>query len=72
MVAATLARPATLDNSNPLRQAQTDIKVAARYIEIYMSLADKVESRAVPPGQDFSPTPCASRSASARSGRGTL
>ncbi len=48
-----LARTETLDTGKPLRQALTDVRVAARYFEFYAGVADKLFGTTVPLGDGF-------------------
>jgi len=43
-----LATLETLDNGKPLKQAQTDIEVSARYFEYYAGVADKILGETIP------------------------
>ena len=70
--AEELATLESRDNGKPLRQARTDVQVAARYFEFFGGVADKIMGNTIPLGPGFSTTPSASRSASRRrSSRGT-
>ncbi|HZP95504.1 MAG TPA: aldehyde dehydrogenase family protein [Candidatus Limnocylindria bacterium] len=46
--AASLAVLESRDNGKPLRQAKTDVEVAARYFEFYAGVADKLMGRTIP------------------------
>ncbi|MDE3077918.1 MAG: aldehyde dehydrogenase family protein, partial [Chloroflexota bacterium] len=46
--AEDLARTESRDNGKPLRQARTDVEVAARYFEFYAGLADKLMGHTIP------------------------
>ncbi|HEY8368485.1 MAG TPA: aldehyde dehydrogenase family protein [Thermodesulfobacteriota bacterium] len=48
-----LARLETLDTGKPLRQARTDVEVAARYFEFYAGAADKILGQVIPLGEGF-------------------
>jgi aldehyde dehydrogenase (NAD+) len=48
-----LARLETLDTGKPLRQARTDVEVAARYFEFYAGAADKLLGQVIPLGPGF-------------------
>lgn len=41
------------DNGKPLRQARTDVQVAARYFEFYGGVADKIMGQTIPLGPGF-------------------
>ncbi len=45
-----LARTESRDNGKPLRQARTDVEVAARYFEFYAGVADKLMGSTIPLG----------------------
>ncbi len=51
--AAELARLETLDTGKPLKQAKTDVEVAARYFEFYAGAADKILGQVIPLGPAF-------------------
>jgi aldehyde dehydrogenase (NAD+) len=46
--AESLALMESRDNGKPLRQAKTDVEVAARYFEFYAGVADKLMGRTIP------------------------
>jgi aldehyde dehydrogenase (NAD+) len=46
--AEELARTESRDNGKPLRQAKTDVEVAARYFEFYAGVADKLMGHTIP------------------------
>jgi aldehyde dehydrogenase (NAD+) len=48
-----LARLETLDTGKPIRQARTDVEVAARYFEFYAGAADKLLGQVIPLGPGF-------------------
>ena len=48
--AEDLARLESRDNGKPLRQARTDVQVAARYFEFYAGVADKIMGHTIPLG----------------------
>lgn len=48
-----LARLESLDTGKPLRQARSDVQVAARYFEFYAGLADKLLGTTIPLGSDY-------------------
>jgi acyl-CoA reductase-like NAD-dependent aldehyde dehydrogenase len=48
-----LARLESSDTGKPLKQAVTDVTVAARYFEFYAGLADKILGTTIPLGPDF-------------------
>jgi len=48
--AEELARLESRDNGKPLRQARTDVQVAARYFEFYAGVADKIMGHTIPLG----------------------
>jgi len=41
------------DNGKPLRQARTDVQVAARYFEFFAGIADKIMGNTIPIGPGF-------------------
>src|SRR5262249_56788861 len=41
------------DNGKPLRQARTDVQVAARYFEFFAGIADKIMGQTIPIGPGF-------------------
>src|SRR2546428_6709440 len=41
------------DNGKPLRQARTDVQVAARYFEFFAGIADKIGGNTIPLGRGF-------------------
>src|SRR6186997_3422372 len=41
------------DNGKPLRQARTDVQVAARYFEFFAGIADKIMGHTIPLGPGF-------------------
>jgi aldehyde dehydrogenase (NAD+) len=41
------------DNGKPLRQARTDVQVAARYFEFFAGIADKIMGNTIPLGPGF-------------------
>lgn len=45
-----LAELESRDNGKPLRQARTDVQVAARYFEFYAGVADKIMGNTIPLG----------------------
>ena len=51
--AEELARTESRDNGKPLRQAKTDVEVAARYFEFYAGVADKLMGNTIPLGPGF-------------------
>ncbi len=51
--AEELARLESMDNGKPLRQARTDVEVAARYFEFYGGIADKIMGNTIPLGPGF-------------------
>lgn len=51
--AEDLARLESMDNGKPLRQARTDVEVAARYFEFYAGIADKIMGHTIPLGPGF-------------------
>jgi hypothetical protein len=64
--AETLATLESRDNGKPLRQARTDVQVAARYFEFFAGIADKIMGNTIPLGPGSSTTRSGSRSASRR------
>ncbi len=48
--AEELAALESRDNGKPLRQARTDVQVAARYFEFYAGIADKIMGNTIPVG----------------------
>jgi len=48
--AEELATLESRDNGKPLRQARTDVQVAARYFEFYAGVADKIMGHTIPMG----------------------
>lgn len=46
--AEELAKMESRDNGKPLRQARTDVEVAARYFEFYAGVADKLMGNTIP------------------------
>lgn len=48
--AEALATLESRDNGKPLRQARTDVQVAARYFEFYGGVADKIMGHTIPMG----------------------
>lgn len=48
-----LARLESFDNGKPLRQARTDVQVAARYFEFFAGIADKIMGNTIPLGPGF-------------------
>ena len=48
--AEELAPLESQDNGKPLRQARTDVQVAARYFEFYAGVADKIMGHTIPLG----------------------
>lgn len=48
--AEELAELESRDNGKPLRQARTDVQVAARYFEFYAGVADKIMGNTIPLG----------------------
>src|SRR5262247_4175264 len=48
--AEDLATLESRDNGKPLRQARTDVQVAARYFEFFGGVADKIMGRTIPLG----------------------
>jgi aldehyde dehydrogenase (NAD+) len=51
--AGELASLESRDNGKPLRQARTDVEVAARYFEFFAGVADKIMGRTIPLGPGF-------------------
>jgi acyl-CoA reductase-like NAD-dependent aldehyde dehydrogenase len=51
--AEDLAKLESLDNGKPLRQARTDVQVAARYFEFFAGIADKIMGNTIPLGPGF-------------------
>jgi acyl-CoA reductase-like NAD-dependent aldehyde dehydrogenase len=51
--AEELARLESRDNGKPLRQARTDVQVAARYFEFFAGIADKIMGNTIPLGPGF-------------------
>ena len=48
-----LATLESRDNGKPLRQARTDVQVAARYFEFFAGIADKIMGTTIPIGPGF-------------------
>jgi aldehyde dehydrogenase (NAD+) len=48
-----LATLESRDNGKPLRQARTDVQVAARYFEFFAGVADKIMGNTIPIGPGF-------------------
>ena len=48
-----LATLESRDNGKPLRQARTDVQVAARYFEFFAGVADKIMGNTIPLGPGF-------------------
>jgi aldehyde dehydrogenase (NAD+) len=48
-----LATLESRDNGKPLRQARTDVQVAARYLEFFAGIADKIMGHTIPIGPGF-------------------
>jgi acyl-CoA reductase-like NAD-dependent aldehyde dehydrogenase len=48
-----LAHLESRDNGKPLRQARTDVQVAARYFEFFAGIADKIMGNTIPLGPGF-------------------
>jgi len=48
-----LATLKSRDNGKPLRQARTDVQVAARYFEFFAGIADKIMGNTIPLGPGF-------------------
>src|SRR5437762_11861638 len=51
--AEELADLESRDNGKPLRQARTDVQVAARYFEFFAGAADKIMGNTIPIGPGF-------------------
>lgn len=51
--AEELATLESQDNGKPLRQARTDVQVAARYFEFFAGIADKIMGSTIPLGPGF-------------------
>ena len=51
--AEELATLESRDNGKPLRQARTDVQVAARYFEFFAGIADKIMGETIPLGPGF-------------------
>jgi len=51
--AEELAELESRDNGKPLRQARTDVQVAARYFEFFAGIADKIMGQTIPIGPGF-------------------
>jgi acyl-CoA reductase-like NAD-dependent aldehyde dehydrogenase len=51
--AEALALLESRDNGKPLRQARTDVQVAARYFEFFAGIADKIMGNTIPLGPGF-------------------
>ncbi len=51
--AEELAELESRDNGKPLRQARTDVQVAARYFEFFGGIADKIMGNTIPIGPGF-------------------
>src|SRR5438093_2051135 len=51
--AEELAELESRDNGKPLRQARTDVQVAARYFEFFGGVADKIMGNTIPLGPGF-------------------
>jgi acyl-CoA reductase-like NAD-dependent aldehyde dehydrogenase len=51
--AEDLATLESRDNGKPLRQARTDVQVAARYFEFFAGIADKIMGNTIPLGPGF-------------------
>jgi aldehyde dehydrogenase (NAD+) len=51
--AEELAALESRDNGKPLRQARTDVQVAARYFEFFAGIADKIMGHTIPLGPGF-------------------
>jgi aldehyde dehydrogenase (NAD+) len=51
--AEALATLESRDNGKPLRQARTDVQVAARYFEFFAGIADKIMGNTIPLGPGF-------------------
>lgn len=48
-----LAHLESCDNGKPLRQARTDVQVAARYFEFFAGIADKIMGHTIPLGPGY-------------------
>src|SRR5437588_920633 len=51
--AEPLAELESRDNGKPLRQARTDVQVAARYFEFFAGIADKIMGNTIPLGPGY-------------------
>jgi aldehyde dehydrogenase (NAD+) len=51
--AEEIAKTESRDNGKPLRQARTDVEVAARYFEFYAGVTDKLMGNTIPLGPGF-------------------
>jgi len=51
--AEELATLESRDNGKPLRQARTDVQVAARYFELFAGIADKIMGNTIPLGPGY-------------------
>jgi acyl-CoA reductase-like NAD-dependent aldehyde dehydrogenase len=51
--AEELATLESRDNGKPMRQARTDVQVAARYFEFFAGIADKIMGNTIPLGPGF-------------------
>jgi aldehyde dehydrogenase (NAD+) len=51
--AEPLAELESRDNGKPLRQARTDVQVAARYFEFFAGVADKIMGQTIPLGPGY-------------------
>ena len=51
--AEELATLESRDNGKPLRQARTDVQVAARYFEFFAGIADKIMGNTIPLGPGY-------------------
>jgi aldehyde dehydrogenase (NAD+) len=51
--AEALATLESRDNGKPLRQARTDVQVAARYFEFFAGIADKIMGNTIPLGPGY-------------------
>ncbi|HEX5071248.1 MAG TPA: aldehyde dehydrogenase family protein [Vicinamibacterales bacterium] len=51
--AEELANLESRDNGKPLKQARTDVQVAARYFEFFAGIADKIMGHTIPLGPGF-------------------
>jgi acyl-CoA reductase-like NAD-dependent aldehyde dehydrogenase len=68
-----LATLESRDNGKPLKQARTDVQVAARYFEFFAGIADKIMGNTIPLGPGFIDFTIREPSASRRrSFRGTI